>query len=125
MAGQRRRHADDHHIGLGQPAEIRSGLEAPLGDRAGHDGGGNVLDEGLAPVEPLHPRRVDVEPEHPVPGLRGGERQGEAHIAQPDHTDERPALREGSREAVRVGARWCGGGSGQQRHGWSVGGRPR
>ena len=87
MLGERRRHADEDRIGLAQPIEIGgrrkfSGVHRRLDRRIG-----NMLDLALAGVELADPLGVNVEADHRETGLDGGQRQGNADIAEADDAD--------------------------------------
>ena len=88
---QRGRHADDQGVAPGEVGVVgRSSEEV----RDAGDGGiRNVLDIAGAGSEHLDLGRVEVEPDHFRSGLGKGDGQGQADVAQPDHSDPCRTLR--------------------------------
>ncbi len=85
VARERRGHADDHSVGLGQPRVARGRVDLLL--QLAEQLGGDVLDVGVAGLDRLDLARVDVDGDH-VAALSGegnGERQ--ADVAEPDDAD--------------------------------------
>ena len=91
---ERGRHADDHGIGLAQTAHVVAGLVDFLLPELADSLRGNVLDEGLAPVEHVNLGAVNVKPDRAQPRLGEEQRQRQAHVALADDPDNRIALAE-------------------------------
>ena len=85
VAGQRRRDADEDRVGLVQlhvagreHAALEHGAQPRVGD---------VLDVRAALAQGRDLARVDVEPDHVAVGLREGDREREADVAETDDPD--------------------------------------
>jgi len=106
VAGERGRHADQERVGLGQAGEVGGGGQPSLRHRRRDLRARDVLDVALAAVEPRHIGRVDVEAEHGEAGPRGGQRQRQPDIAQPDDANPRlPRLKPRQKRANTRGRR--------------------
>ena len=91
LRGERRRHAEEHRVGLAQAVEVGGGGEAAGGHRPRHPGAVEVAEVALAAPQPLDLGRVGVEAEHREAGLGEPQGEGEADVAQPHHPDPRRA----------------------------------
>ncbi len=85
VARERRRHADDHGVGLGQ-ARVARGRVDPL-VQLSEQLGGDVLDVGVAGLDRLDLARVDVDGDHVAALLGKGNGQRQADVAEPDDAD--------------------------------------
>ncbi len=84
---ERRRHADQHRVGLRQPRVARGGVD-PLGDLA-QLFGGDILDVGVPRLDRLDLALVEIDRDHVAALPRERHRERQAHIAQPDDANGR------------------------------------
>ncbi len=89
LRGQRRRHADDQCVGLGESAEIGGGLETPLRRRRGRDARRRGAGCSCGRRERLDLGDVDVEAEDAEALLGERQRQGQPDVAEADDADHR------------------------------------
>lgn len=84
LFGERRGHADDDAVGVGEAVEAGGDLQLAARqvvlDRAHRD----VADVALAPLEGCDFARVDVEPDEREPGLAKAHEQRQADVAEAD-----------------------------------------
>jgi hypothetical protein len=92
LAGQRRRHADRHHVALAEPGEVGSGLEATGADQPSEFAAAHGVDIGFATIEPFGLLRIDVEAEGAKAGARRRRGQRQADVAEADHADAGAAV---------------------------------
>ena len=106
---ERRGHADEHGIALGQTVEVGGGSEADAAGRVdpgpgcGHALRPDVADVALAALEAGDLLGVDVEAEHAEPGLHEHQRQRQSHVALADHAHDGGAVLDEGQEAGGVG----------------------
>ena len=100
---QRRRHADDDGVGLGEAARIGGGLETAAADQLGDALGADVADVAFAAVELGDLVGVDVEAEHGIAAPGEGLGQRQADVAESDDGDTGRAFFDAVEKLIRQG----------------------
>ena len=80
---QRRRHADDSHVGVGQRGGVGGGAEA-AGEEVGDRGVGDVVHVGATGVQPVHHAWAGIEADHREAGLHGLHHERQTDVAEAD-----------------------------------------
>ena len=88
VAGERGRHADDHHVAAPKGCEVGGGGKALLADQLLEIGAHDGADIGAAGGDVLRLLRIDVETDDDKAGAGDRHRKRQADIAEPDHPDD-------------------------------------
>ena len=104
-----RGHRDHRHVEVLARDLVDGGLVAAGGDGARELGVGDVLDVGVAGVEPAHALVVELVADHAVPDLDRPHGERQPHVALSDHNDvhQSVVLRESVRREARVTTPLC------------------
>jgi hypothetical protein len=88
VLSQRRGDANDDGVRVAQAPEIGCGLEPFLADGLVDTGVGDVVEPAPAAAQGSDAILVDVDSGHAIATTNGGEREGQARVAQPDNPDQ-------------------------------------
>jgi len=100
---QRRRHADDHHVHIGDGGRFGGGRK-PAGAHLRRQGlGRHVRNVRGAGVEPVDALRVYIDPGDLESGLGEGQRQRQADVAEADDADVERTLLDAIQEVLQKG----------------------
>lgn len=102
MRSQRRRHADDDGIRLGEASEVGGGFEPAFGAGTNDAVVADVLEWAVPVVDGGDPPRIDIEAEHAESALSGSQRQRQADIAETDHAEARRPAGEARDQGVHL-----------------------
>jgi hypothetical protein len=103
VSAERRRHAEQNGIALGEPVEIRRGLRAAADERRPHPLVGDVADVARAAAELLGAVEIDVEADDVEAGLGEDQRDRQADVAQTDHADDGGATLDPGEQRLELG----------------------
>jgi len=92
MRAERRRHAEQDGVGLGELFGIGGRLELAIAGEALEELGAEVFDVGATHLEGVDLALVDVEPEHREAAIEDGLGQGQSDVPETDDADHRSAV---------------------------------